>query len=175
MSRFILAVLVLCALTAPLAAQSSTRSADASASVIITPTLTLTKVQDLNFGSHFATEGVVQSSSTVFAQWNGTTDSQNSLSLTFTLPTFLQRVGNSQQVAIAYGTNSALYDNAGGGISIAFDPHTGLPTTGSVVGGAYSVRLGTNFGQTGQAVSIDLSGHGPGTYQGVITLTVTVL
>ena len=175
MSRFILAVLVLCACTAPAFAQSSTRSADATATVVITPTLTLTKTKDLDFGAHFATEGIVRSSSSIYAAWAGTTDTQNDLSMTFALPTFLQRIGNSQQVAISYGQESARYTNQAGGVNLRFNPATGLPHTGAVVGGNFTVWLGNDSGFGGELVSIDLTGHGPGTYQGTITLTVNVL
>jgi len=51
---------------------------------------------------------------------------------------------------------------------------TGLPSYAS--GAAFDVRLGwANGGPASNACAVDVTGHVPGTYTGVITLTVAVL
>lgn len=138
----------------------------------ISPTLSLVKTTDLDFGSHFATDGVVVQSTT--ARWDGTTDPQNLISLSFTLPTTLARVGGGDPgVPITYGATSVAV--TGAATVMLFDPNTGLASYGPILSpGDFSVRMGLDPSD-GDAVKANLSGHAAGSYLGTITLTITVL
>ncbi len=170
-TRFITVVALLFIAATPLVAQTS-RSADASATVVITPVLTLVKSVDLSFGSHFNSEGIVASSGP--ARWDGTTDAGNHISASFTLPSTLARIGNGDPgVPISFGNESAQATHSA--ISMAFDPNAGLADFGPIpTPGSFNIQLGMGNVPSNRA-AVDLTGHRPGTYQGVITLTVTVL
>jgi len=171
-TKFLATVLLLLIAAVPLVGQASSRSADASASVTITPVLTLTKTVDLSFGSHFALDGIV--ASTAPARWEGSSDVGSHLSASFVLPSTLARVGNGDPgVPISFGNESALFGTTG--TSLFFNPNTGLADFGPVASsGTYFVELGLGSAAS-QAASVNLTGHRPGTYSGVITLTITVL
>ncbi len=158
--------------TVPLAAQTS-RSADATATVTIPTTLTLVNVRGLDFGSHFASEGSV--SSINGADWTGTTETGNRLAFSFTtLPSSLHRAGGDGvdgPVAISYGTSSARVTSAVPNIN--FNPATGLSSY-TATSSSFELDLGAGSNPSDK-VSVNLTGHSPGTYSGVITLTVTVL
>jgi hypothetical protein len=170
-TRLIIMAALLFIATNPLVAQTS-RSADASATVVITPVLTLTKTVDLNFGSHFNSEGIVSSSAP--ARWDGTTDIGNHISASFVLPSTLARIGNGDTgVPISFGTESAQAIHSA--TSMSFNPATGLADFGPIPApGSFNIQLGTGSVASNRA-AVDLTGHRPGTYQGIITLTVTVL
>jgi hypothetical protein len=155
---------------ARLAAQSP-RSANAPATVSIPISLTLTNTAGLDFGSHFASEGVIAAPSA--AAWFGTTDAGNNISFAFVLPSSLARVngGGNGPVPITFGAASA-QAFASGRLDQAFNPAGGLASY-TVPAGDFGVYLGVGAGA--QGVTVDLSGRAPGTYQGTITLTVTVL
>ncbi len=171
-TRFIAAAALMVLAVTPLVGQASSRSADASASVTITPVLTLTKTVDLSFGSHFASDGLVPSSGP--ARWDGSSDVGSHLSASFVLPTSLARIGNGDPgVPITFGNESALFGTTG--TSLFFNPASGLADFGPVASsGTYFVELGIGSAAS-QAASVNLTGHRPGVYQGVITLTITVL
>src|SRR5438046_2694219 len=99
MSRFITAVVALFALlTAPVFAQGTTQSADASASVTVAPFLTLSKTLDINYGQHFAAEGSLFTTASNYAQWRGNSDIGNRLSVTVSVTTALNKVGGTGSV-----------------------------------------------------------------------------
>jgi hypothetical protein len=156
---------------APLGAQLS-RSADATASVSIPASLTLMNSVGLDFGTHFASEGVIIASAP--AQWFGTTDPGNNLSFSFVLPASLAKVGGGGNgpVPITFGSTSAAAFTTDRP-DATFNPAAGF--SGYTVGsdGTYGLYLGATAGSG--RVSVDLTGRSPGNYQGVITLTVTVL
>jgi hypothetical protein len=167
-------------LAAPLAGQGS-RSADATAQVVITPSFSLTKMQDLNFGSHFASDGVIETGNANFAVWKVKVDPNTDVAdiqIAFTaLPSQLTRVGGGD-VPISYGTTSGSVGQ-GGTTGITFNPPTGLASGGGNTGSngiEFDVRLGAPNGNgASDLVSVDLTGKPAGTYSATITLTITVL
>jgi hypothetical protein len=169
LSRLCCTTILLCT-AAPLAAQSP-RSADASATVSIPIALTLTNTAGLDFGSHFALEGVIAAPSA--AAWFGTTDAGNNISFAFVLPSSLARVngGGNGPVPITFGAASAIAFSSGG-TDQTFNPAGGLASY-RVPAGDFGLYLGSGAGA--QGVTVNLSGRAAGTYQGTITLTVTVL
>lgn len=170
-TRLITMVALLFIAATPLVVAQASRSADASATVVITPVLTLVKTVDLDFGSHFNSEGIVASSAP--ARWEGTTDQGNHLSVSFLLPTSLQRVGNGDAVPISFGNESAQAIHSLS--SSPFNPTTGVADFGPIPApGTFSIQLGTGSAASNRA-AVDLTGRRPGTYVGVVTLTVTVL
>ena len=170
-TRFITTVLLLLIAAVPLVGQTTSRSADASATVVISPVLTLVKTVDLDFGSHFNSEGIVSNSTP--ARWEGTTDIGNHISASFVLPSTLARVGNGDAVPISFGNESALI---GQGVSSAFfNPNTGVGDFGPVASpGSFFVQLGIGSSASNRA-AVDLTGRRTGTYVGVVTLTIVVL
>lgn len=170
-SFFILAALVL---AAPLVGQGS-RSADATATVVITPPLSLANRRGLDFGTHFASDGVIASNMNNFAIWEGQTDANTKIAVAFTtLPAELTRVGGGADVVrISYGTTSGV---ATGTPQVSFDPATGLASLEVAANGAFSVWLGFPRGLgSSDLVTVDLTGTPAGTYQATIMLTVMVL
>lgn len=174
MYRFILAVIVAFAtFAAPIAAQ--TRSADASASVSITANLTWFKALDLDFGTHFASEGIVRTTGVQMAKWGGQTDFGERLAFHVTLPAVLSRVGGgSSTVPFACGANSAYFANSV--LNIRFDPN-GPGISDFIVQGVGDIylELGRTTGDTDSDCTVNLTGRQSGTYTGTITSTVTIL
>ena len=170
--RSILIALVLLVL-APmvLRAQTSPQVVDIEASVTVTPYLLCTLVTDLALGGHFATEGVVSSSATNFAQVDCDTDKNAAIDVSFAFPTQLDDPVDSGWVAIVYGATAArIFDattdqrfSVGSGI-------TGFPV--NATGSGFSITLGEGTGT--DAVSVDLTGLPAATYSGIITVTVAV-
>src|SRR2546425_400121 len=124
---------------APLAGQT-TRSADATATVVIASNLSVVKTTDLDFGTHFSSDGMVSNS--VPARWDGSTDVGNHISVAFTtLPSQLTRVGGGDAVAITYGVESAQFSSALS--SASFNPSTGIPDAGAIPApGSFHIQLG---------------------------------
>ena len=161
-------------IAAPLGAQLS-RSADATATVTIPAQLTLVNVTGLDFGSHFASEGIIIAPTP--AQWSGTTDRGNTLSFAFTLPPSLGRVGGGGNgpVPITFGTTSARVTSPEVNQQ-SFNPATGLPSFAIATSGdgSFQVFLG-GTSNPADRVTVDLSSRLAGTYQATITLTVVIL
>jgi hypothetical protein len=152
-------------------AGQTTTSADATATVVIAErSLSLTKTLDMDFGTHFASAGVITTSASNYARWDGQTDpGLLCLTIGFSTPTQLTRVGGDDFVPISYGTTSAALEEG------AFNPATGYDVCGASLGtGSFVVTLGLATGSESDLVSVDLTGKPAGTYAGTITLTVTV-
>lgn len=162
-------------LAVPLAGQ--TRSADAPATVeIIARPLTLANTQGLDFGSHFASEGLINVPRT-YAEWSGATDVGTTISIEFTKPGVLTRGDGGETVVISYGDQSATYAETGSP-DVIVNPNTPQSFTLASSGaadGTFKVRLGSNSGPASAFVTVNLAGKPAGTYSGTITLTVAVL
>jgi len=168
--RRIIAFLFL--LAAPLWSQTS-QSIDASETVVVAPMLTLSKSQDITWGTHFAQEGDVFSSTTNYAAWLGQTDVGNHLSVVVSAPLALNKQGGTGSVPVSYGATSAEITNDI--IVNRFNPATGIPNFGPVGSpGTFTITLGKGATAADQ-VTVHLSNAQRGTYSGLITLTVTVL
>lgn len=179
MYRSIAAVLTALVLSAaPLAAQESPQSSDAVASVNVLARLVLTKAQDVAFGSHFRTAGVVLLNTVPGAAgvWNGEATAGDQLSVSFALPTQLARATGSGAVPFSCGITSANFFDQAVGTAQTFDPNGGLAASAALTGTAFQITLGNN-GNVGAAhtCQVDLTGARPGLHTGTITLTVAVL
>lgn len=145
----------------------------ASVTVASTP-VTVTGLQDLLFGTHFATEGVVTNE--VDAEWGITGPEGSVVDIAFTaLPGFLEDgVGNA--VPVIYGATSlALWcdDGAGNQTMVNHTPAQGTNLGCLLFNGGALVELGNGAGFDGN-VSVDLTDALDGTYTAVIELTVTI-
>lgn len=166
------------ALAAPATGQTSQSVAAPATVEIIARPLTLVLQSGLDFGSHFASEGVISlgplTGAASSAQWNGQTDPGANISIAFNLPPQLTRDGGGDFVPISYGSQSAYVGHDLQ--AIAFDPAEGVSSfPASSSDGRFEVGLGANSGSEAHVVSVDLTGRQPGTYRGTITLTVAVL
>lgn len=179
MPRSMLAIIAAVALSAaPGSAQTSPQVQDASATVVITPFLTLATSIHMDFGSVFvATGGVTTGEAATLARWGGQTDPGNTLSISFAIPNTLARTGGggTEDVTFTCGTTAGHYFNS---TDQRFDPYVGTQVTLGATG-EFNVDLGWEQGVPGTnecAVSWPTSpGPRVGTYTGVITLTVAVL
>lgn len=166
------AALLVAAASTTHAQGSLIKSADATATVVLQPYLTLQKTSDMSFGTHFGSDGIVYSETE--ARWDGTTDPGNTIRADFTsLPMQLDRVGGGGSVPVAYGNMSAVLVG-GGATPIVYNPASG---SGAYTVGAtsdFNVRLGL-AASAANGVSVNLNGRPAGTYRGTITLTITVL
>jgi len=171
-SKTLLPALVALLFATTLQAQSP-QSFQWSASVTITPSLNCSVTRNLDYGTHFATEGNLLSSASNYAELMCTTDPGNAFNVSFVLPSSLTRVGGGGSVPISYGVFSArLFDGAAS--ESQFDPSTGI--TGYVSGsGTLALSLGRDVrGDTDDAVTVHLAGAPTGSYSGFITVTLAI-
>jgi hypothetical protein len=135
--------------------------------------VSVTGLQDLAFGTHFASEGLVQNQAD--GEWSVEGPIDASVDLSFSmLPSSLANNGND--VAVSYGATSmgVWCDDGAGNITGQFmDPASGF--NGCLLGAAGSilVELGNGAGADGW-VTVDLTGAPDGTYTAIIELTATV-
>src|SRR6266700_2319512 len=123
LKQFLAAVALCCALIAPtLAAQ--TRTVDNQATVSVTANLTLFAGIALDFGSHFASEGVITSDASHYAAWSGFTDPGNRFALTLTLPTALAKVGGGGNGNAPFSCGSAALYISNTTLNSSYDPHS---------------------------------------------------
>lgn len=165
-----LIALLLC-ISSPVFAQAITKSAPATASIVLTTTLSLTNTAGIDFGTFPAAPQTVAAPAP--ATWTGSTEPGGMVNISFgSLPTVLTQSGGTSTMGLSFGTTSASYLPTGGA-AIAFDPSVGRNslTTGS--GGGFSISLGTSavVGNTG-AVQAAIGANPPGTYNATVTLTV---
>jgi hypothetical protein len=166
MKRF-LAFLAL--LAAPLSAQ--TKSADATASITVAAELTLTKTQDLLFGTVTGVTSA-QTSDIVYAAWTGTLSNSAHYSLSFVVPSVLTHTDGTSTIEFACSMTSAhLVDGAS---DLRFNPFTGLADAGAT-SGSFSVDLGRFAGSSTDQCGVALADAIRGTYSGTITLTAVVI
>ncbi len=177
MSRFTAVLIILAAAAAPLRAQGSTQSVDASASVTIAPFLTLAKTIDMDFGTHFAQESELFTTASNYAEWRGSTDVGNHVSVTVSVTTALNKVGGTGSVPFSCGSNAALITNDV--VVQRFNPASGLASFGPIAApGSITLALGNPAGTPGDATylcRVGIANAQRGTYRGFVTLTVTVL
>jgi hypothetical protein len=179
MNRFTRCILAAsAALFAAASLQAQTKpsaTATAVSDLSVGASLTFVKVTDQHFGLHFPSEGTASTGGTATgaAQWTGTTDVNNKLSVTFTLPTAL--TGAAGSVPYSCGLTSADL-SSGGNPNEIFNPNApyseavGIASTGS-----FNLALGNNGPTAADGCSVTLTGAKPGTYAGTITVTVAVL
>jgi hypothetical protein len=158
---------------------ASLQSCDWSASVTVTPFLTCTvdvHGNAFNFGAHPRTAGELHSSESNQIDFTCQIDPPGQVSVSFTLPSVLTRVGGTETVPISYGVESArLYDgNQRQNIGLSFHPSTSVlftPTTGIL-----DITLGENGPNIPEAaVIVNISNaSATGTYTGVGTVTIAI-
>lgn len=169
----VLACLLVAAMPAVAFAQSDAGAVQATVTVL-NEELAVTGLFDLEFGSHFASEGVVLNSEP--AVWDVSTGSSAALvDLTMSqLPSFLDN-GSGDLVPVTYGVNS-LAALCSGGSLIQADPSVGIQSCliESLEGG--NVVLGNTFGNFPgtELVEVDLSSAVGGTYTATLELTATL-
>lgn len=160
--------------TATALCAQSPQSTDVTATVTIDPFLSVVTANNIDFGSHFASVGVVATSAANFGEVNCTTDPGNAIDVSFALPAVLDRVGGGDPgVPITFGITSArLVDQ--GVAETSFDPAVGV--TGFVIStGTCQLDLGLpNLDPPNDVISVDLTGHASGTYTGTLTVTFAV-
>ena len=132
----------------------------------------VTGVQDLEFGTHFPSEGVVENE--VPAVWNieVSTDPTN-VDLTFTLlPGGLQGTLAGGFVPLSYGPSS--FGAECGGVLITADPGSLAGISGCDIspGAGMAVLGDPTLGL--DPVEVDLTGAGPNIYANTLELTATI-
>ena len=149
----------------------SPQSVPASISVVVAaPPLTLTKVQDFDFGTVYTNQGVIPSGPTNHARWDGSTINGSKITVAFQIPTQLTGPGT---VVFACGPSSFVIEE--GGLPIGpFDPAAGHAGYTLSNNGTFSILLGAGATQN-EACVIDVTGALPGTYTGTVTVTVAVI
>lgn len=171
----ILTVLVLAAPVSPAAAQiTDAATINASVTVESTP-VTVSGVQDLTFGTHFASEGVVENQGD--GEWliDGPAGSEVYISFN-NLPTVLEDDTGANVVGLNYGSTSlSLWcdDGAGNNVMTSADPRFGQHPCLLAANGNILIELGNGTGGDGK-VSVDLTDAPDGTYTALIELTATV-
>jgi hypothetical protein len=174
--RTLLAVLALlfgAVMTTELRAQSP-QSVDLNASVTIDPFISCTANRHLEFGPHFAREGVIASSGSNYAALTCSTDPGNVLNISFAAPSSLTHQSNGSSVPITYGGRSGRIKASNGTGDQRFAPAGGLAGYTSSTD-QFTISLGEVVGtDLAEKVTVDLTGRPRGTYSGVITVTIAV-
>lgn len=168
------AATLLTAPTGPTSAQSATDAASINASVVVTSGITVTPVADLDFGTHFASEGSVIEQTA--GEWTIDGTQGTTVDLSFTqLPTTLGD-GSGNTVPISYGTESFQWGTCNDATFYSGPPSGGATGCAIPTGGSLPVQLGDPSSPTltSRQVTIDLTGAPAGTYTGTIELTATV-
>jgi len=174
-SAVLIAVAIVCA---PLAAQGSSKSATATASIHVDGQLTLATTSNLNFGTVFSNAGVVASASVpTQATWAGSVSAGANLSISVAVPSSLSD-GASHSLSFACGSTSGFIQADASGTS-TFNPATGLSSFAIAPSssGAFSIHLGQDAGSGSCTVDVGSlqSGGLFKTYSGNVVATVTVL
>ena len=147
-------------------AQSDAGTVNASVTVE-SDAITVTGVQDLAFGTHFASEGVVQNEQPAVWQIDVSTDPTNVDLVLSILPAELAHETLPDGVFIYYDPDS--FSAVCAGINTPGDPITGISGC-DITPGIGIAELGGEFGM----VNVDLSGAPPGTYTATVELTAIV-
>jgi hypothetical protein len=178
MSRITRSLLVLVALVVSGAsvaqAQSSSHTSNPLTLTVI-PFLSCTPTRGIDFGSARRIDGPLFTSATNYAEWTCDTDANNSINLTFTLPTQLTNPqATSFPVPLSYGAASGFIDQN----ASQFNPAAGLANDIVPTGHAV-VRLGWPRNGTGadELVRADISNAstiGGGHYSATVTLNVVL-
>ena len=159
---------------APIAAQTTDSDQVTASVTVASDPVTVTGLQNLTFGTHFASEGLVTNEAD--AEWGitGPVGSVVDIALT-TLPAFLED-GSGNTVPVTYGATSlALWcdDGAGNNTMVNHTPVQGVNIGCLLFNGGALAELGNGSGFDGN-VSIDLTGAPDGTYTAFIELTATI-
>lgn len=167
--RLAAAVLLASAGAREAVAQSDAGTVSASVTVE-TDAITVTGFQDLAFGTHFASEGVVQNEQPAVWQIDVSTDPTN-VDLTFSLlPGGLQGTVVGGFVPLSYGPNS--FGAECGGVLVTAYPGAGISGCEISPGAGLAVLGDPTLGL--DPVEVDLTGAGPNVYANTIELTATV-
>jgi hypothetical protein len=170
-----LAFLALAVFAMPVFAQTA-QSASRQMSLVIVPFLSVTGVRDIDFGTHTRNQGPLFTDATNYAEWSVDTDPNNSINISFTLPSAMvnpQATGLS--VPLSYGLTAGFIDQN----ASQFNPSTGLANDIVPTGHAV-VRLGwprMGGGDLNELVRADISNastQGGGHYSAVVTLNVVI-
>jgi hypothetical protein len=168
---FALAGLFMPMVASEAAAQSDAGTASATVTVNASA-ISVVGIADLDFGSHFATDGSVANETP--ALWSvdpGGTAVDVDLAMT-QLPTLLDN-GSGDQVPLTYGSTS-LWAGCGTG-PVRSDPAVGIVQCDlNPPGGGGNVALGLDDGGAGDLVEVDLTGAAGGTYTATLELTATI-
>lgn len=161
------------AVSHPAAAQISDAGTVTASVTVESVPVSVTGLQDLFFGTHFASEGIVQNQSD--GEWSveGPVDAVVDLSFSM-LPFTLADNGNL--LPVSYGTTSMAVwcDDGAGNITGQFvNPATGFNGCNLGAAGSVLVELGNGAGADGR-VTVDLTGAPNGTYTAIIELTATI-
>lgn len=170
-------LLVATMLLAPCLVPEATAQSDAgtvNATVTVeSDAITVTGVQDLLFGTHFATEGVVEPEQAAIWQIDVSNDPTN-VDLHFSiLPTELLDGGGLIGLPLSYGVDSFVAQC--GGILVTADPFIGISNCDVEVGfGAAALGDDPVIGFGTEPITVDLSAAPAGTYMATLELTATV-
>lgn len=170
----VLAFLLVPTMPAVAVAQSDAGAVQATVTVL-NEELAVTGLFDLEFGSHFASAGVVQA--TAAALWDVSTGSNPaSVNLAMSqLPSFLDN-GSGDLVPVTYGANS--FAASCDGLIVQADPAAGIASclVDPTEGGGGNVVLGQAFGNFPgtEFVEVDLTSAVGGTYTATLELTATL-
>ena len=160
------------ALVAPgfVAAQES---ASGLAQIVVLASTNFSKSSDLDFGTHYATEGVITCSQCTPARFDGLGQAGRLVDISIGVPSVLTRVGNTASIPITFGSESASFQSDGGTL-VRFGPTAGLVGAMLTGSGGFAVWLGgpTHPASADQDVSVNLAGAGGGTYRGTIVVSV---
>jgi hypothetical protein len=165
------AILLAPALATDAAAQSDAGTVNASVTVV-TDDITVTGLQDLLFGTHFASEGVVEPEQAAAWQIDVSTDPTN-VDLFFSLlPTELVD-GGGFSVPLTYGFDSFVAQC--GGIVVTAEPIVGISNC-DVSPGFGAAVLGDDplFALGTEPITADVSAAAPGTYTATVELTAII-
>lgn len=172
--RSLSALLVVAVLFAPAAATEAAAQSDAgtvNATVTVqAEAISVTGVQDLVFGTHFASEGVVANEQPAVWQIDVSTD-PTSVDFSFTvLPTELLDDVFIEGVPLAYGPES--FGAQCAGILFPADPVVGLQNCDIIPGAGFATLGDVTLGL--DPVQVDLSSAIANEYSATIELTATI-
>src|SRR3989441_2913809 len=85
-TRSILTMLALVVGITTSAWAQTTGSASRQMTLVVTPFLSVVGVRDIDFGTHTRAQGPLFTSASNYAEWNVDTDPNNSVNISFTLP-----------------------------------------------------------------------------------------
>lgn len=163
------AVLLTPALATEAAAQSDAGTVNATVTVQA-EAISVTGVQDLVFGTHFASEGLVSNELPAVWQIDVSTD-PTSVDLSFTLlPTELLDDVFIEGVPLAYGPES--FGAQCAGMLLPADPVVGLQNCDIMPGAGFATLGDVTLGL--DPVQVELSGATANEYSATIELTATV-
>src|SRR5690348_5552651 len=178
MRRIFSLVFLALAFVATLGNAQTSQSVSRQLSLTITPFLVCSGTRDIDFGSHTRRDGPLFTGATNYAEWQCDTDPQNSISITFTLPSAMTNPqATGLPVPLTFGTQSAfITQNA-----TQFNPSTGLANDVVPAPGHTVIQLGKpqalGSGSVDELVKADIanaSTQGGGHYSATVTVNVVL-